>query len=238
MELILSGGLSQGPILPSRRPPPPPPPSLTAGAQPGANLSPSGPLATSVPQISLSESRVAGGRRRRGRQEHSIRTLAGLSQSLHPAWPINLCERAAGPISAGRERGTGNGNKQPFTGVTMFAQIRTWSGERGAGSGEQNAARKGLAQKLPPRSPCQRELSGTRPPLRFSKLIWLSPGTWATKVLLRCAFPAPKTDTPFHRRRFPITSTLFISHLPAPEILAPVRRTCFSASGHASMCWP
>jgi hypothetical protein len=72
--------------------------------QPGANLSPSGP--TSVPQISLkqpgllcwshpgnrSESvRVArnGGRRPR-QEEHSIRTRAGLSQSLHPAWSTSV----------------------------------------------------------------------------------------------------------------------------------------------------
>ena len=152
-----------------------------------------------------------------------------------------------------RYQPAGNGERGMETSNLSLGSrcLRTWNvdtnverggtlgiGEWGVGSGERNVDRKGLAQKLPPRSPCQRESSGTRPPLRFSKLIWLSPGTWATKVLLRCAFPAPKTDTPFHRRRFPLTSTLFISHLPAPEIPAPVRRTCFSASGHASMCWP
>jgi hypothetical protein len=123
---MLSGGLSQGPILPSRRPPPPTPPQLTGGAQPGANLSPSGP--TSVPQISLkqpgllcwshpgnrSESvRVARrrcrcGRRRRRQAEHSIRTRAGLSQSLHPAWSTSVqpvSQSRPQPRPPGRSRG-------------------------------------------------------------------------------------------------------------------------------------
>jgi hypothetical protein len=86
--------------------------------------------------------------------------------------------------------------------------------------------------------PCPNESNGTQVLLQLSKQRQQSFKPWVLTVLpVHCAFLAPQTDTPSFLPPFPITSTLFISRLLAPEIPAIAQRTSSSASSRASMLW-